>query len=274
MILQKFIQMPVWKWRRLLTKRQRFALLTTLTTVGLIATQLVPRVDLYLPTAFFLAFFAAVGSFIVFRPDVAGVRVFTSLILIAFYTWAVAFFYFLLPVRWLTRLPTAILFGIGFYAILLTENIYSVATGRSIQLLRAGRSIGLLMTLITVFLLFETVISLHLNMWSNAALFLIISSPLAFQSLWSMELDVALKRGTFFSALILGMCVSEVGVGLSFWPGNGTLQALFLTTFFYVVVGMSQQALIERLFSRTVREYIAVAAIVFILVLVTTSWGG
>lgn len=274
MILQRFTQMPLFRWRSNLTKRQRFALLTTLTTLGLIATQLVSRVDLYLPMAFGLSFFSALGSFIVFRPDLKGQRIITSLILISFYTGAVAFFYFLLPVRWLTRLPTAILFGIGFYAILLTENIYSVATDRTIQLLRAGRSIGLLMTLITVFLLFETVISLHLNMWFNAALFFIISIPLAFQSLWSMELDVELKRKTFFHSMVLGMCVSEVGLGLSFWPGSGTLQALFLTTFFYVVVGASQQALIERLFPQTIREYIGVAIIVFILVLITTSWRG
>lgn len=257
-----------------LTKRQQFAFLTTFATAGLVATQLVPRVDLYLPMAFTLAFFAALGAFILFRPDLRGLRIITSLILISFYTWAVAFFYFLLPVRWLTRLPTAILFGIGFYAILLTENIYTIATGRTIQLLRAGRSIGLLMTLTTVFLLFETVISLHLNMLSNVILLFIISSPLAFQSLWSMELDVGLNRETFFQAVILGIGVSEVGLGLAFWPGNGTIQALFLTTFFYVIVDMSQQALIDRLFLRTIREYISVIVIVFILVLVTTSWGG
>ena len=68
----------------------------------------------------------------------------------AFYG-AVAFFYFLLPVRWLTRIPVVVLYAVGIYALLLTENIYNVAADRTIALLRAAHSVGYLLTLDNVF---------------------------------------------------------------------------------------------------------------------------
>ena len=57
------------------------------------------------------------------------------------FTAAVGLFYFLLPVRWLTRLPVVILYSIGIYALLLTENIYNVAAERTIALFRAAHSL-------------------------------------------------------------------------------------------------------------------------------------
>ena len=67
------------------------------------------------------------------------------------FTAAIALFYFLLPVRWLTRVPVAVLYAVGMYALLLTENIYNVAADRTIALLRAAQSIGYLLTLLTYF---------------------------------------------------------------------------------------------------------------------------
>lgn len=257
-----------------LTKRQRFAVLTIFATLGLIATQIVTRVELHILFAAGLSVVVTVFAKLLFWPELKGIRKLTAGILIYFYTMAVAVFYFLLPIRWLTRLPTALLFGIGFYAILLTENIYNVATERSIQLLRAARSVGLLMSLITVFLLYDTVFSLRLNSWLNGALIALISAPLIYQNLWSMHLEVAPEWGNVRKALMLALVTGEVGFGLSFWPGNVTLQALFITSFFYMVTGLTQQQIAERLFAKTVREFLVVASVVFVLMWLTSSWGG
>lgn len=266
--------MQIFLFKTNFTKRQRFVFLTFIITAGLVTTQLVSQVELHMPMAGALFIFAGVLGFFGFYKEVSDLRRFTSLILISFYTGAIALFYFLLPVRWLTRLPTAVLFSVGFYAILLTENIYNIATEKSIQLLRAARSIGLLMTLITIFLLFDTLLSFRLAPWLNFILLTGMTAPLNYQCLWSMKLDKRLNSNIVFNSFLLSLMLGEVGLGLSFWPVNMTMEALFLTAFFYLLTVLVQQQMIERLFAKTIRELIIVAGIVFILLVFTSSWGG
>lgn len=255
-----------------LQKRQRFTALTAVVTLGLIATQLISNVDYYFPVAFLLSLFAGFAAYVVFSTDFVGMRRITAVILLSFYTAGVSFFYILLPVRWLTRLPMASLFAIGYYAILLTENIFNISSDKTIQLLRVARSVALLITLLSLFLLFETVFSLHLHPLYNAFIVLCISFPLSLHSLWYMKLVNNFSRRLFFLSLLISLGLSEVSLGLSFWPIRSTMHALLLTTLFYFVVGITQQDIIERLFPRTLREFSLVASLVFLLALITTSW--
>jgi membrane protein CcdC involved in cytochrome C biogenesis len=250
-----------------MTKRQWFLTATLIVTLGLSGTQFISEVEYYFPSALLLSLFAALVSFLVLKSK-------KSVVLPAFYTGALTLFYFLLPMRWLTRLPIAVLFSIGFYAILLTENIYNVATGRSIQLLRVARSVGFLMSLLIIFLLFETVISLHLNAFINGTVVFLLSFPLAYQNLWSMQVEAYPDNRLLVLASTSALLVGEVSLGLSFWPMDSTLLALFLTSFYYLIISLNQQALIERLFVKTAREFIIVASIVFLLAFITTSWSG
>jgi hypothetical protein len=266
--------MPMRKWLTNISKRQQFAVVTIVATLGLVATQLVTSVEYYLSLALGLSLLVGSISIFALWRDARGFRRYSSVILLVYYTAAVSFFYFLLPARWLTRLPAALLFGVGFYAVLLVENIYNVATGRSIQLLRAARSIGLLMVLVTTYLFFETIISFHLNAVYNGLLFFIVSFPLAFHSLWSMDLDLKLDHKLVYNSLLLALIVAEVGLALSFWPGVSTLHALFLSALFYTIVGIYQQKIIDRLFPKTVREFVFISVIVFAFVFFTTSWVG
>lgn len=262
------------KFRIKLSKRQQFAAVTVFISIGLFFSHFQSRAEFYFPLAIGLSILAGVISFIVLRFEAVGFRKVTSLILLSFYTGAVAFFYFLLPARLLTRVPAVFLFAVGYYAILLTENIFNVASGRSIQLLRAARSVGLLMSLITVFLFFETILSLHLDFTFNGVLILLVCFPIIYHSLWSMKIVDRVEQWLLICSFLLSLVVAEVGIILSFWPTPKIIQALFLTAFFYLVVGMSQQKLIDRLFPNTIREFIAVALIVFVFLVFTTSWVG
>ncbi len=256
-----------------ISKRQQFVIAVCLLTVGLIATQLVAienRLEMVIGLA--------VASFIlvtfVLREDLKGIEYLTLSILPTIFTVAVAFFYFLLPVRWLTRLPTAALYALGMYAILLTENIYNVAAERSIQLLRAAHSVGFLITLVTAFLLFDTIFSFHSSSLINAGLVFLISFPLVLQSLWSMVLEPKINGQVLKGALCGGLIFAQSAYFLSFWPINTTIFALFLATLFYSTTGILQQKLIDRLFPNTLREFLGVTIITFLLVLLTTRWVG
>lgn len=259
--------------RRLrLTKRQLFVIFVLLLSGGLITTQLV-SLEQRLEAVAALSLAALVFTLVALREDLEGIEYLIFPILPVAFTIAVCFFYFLLPVRWLTRLPTVIIYGLIMYAILLTENIYNVASIRSIQLLRAAHSVGFLITIITAFLLFDTLFSFHLSSYANAILVLLISFTLSLQLLWSMKLEVKLTKEVASGSVVICLFLGEVAFLLSFWPINTTIFSIFLTTLFYSLAGLIRDKLIDRLFAKTIREFIGVSVITFVLALITTKWG-
>lgn len=271
--MKRFISLlPKWlNWIKL-SKRQEFVCVTLLLTAGLLSTQLFTgsiRFDLL----FGLSFAAYILSAITLREDLKRWEFVTLLTLPAYFTAAVFVFYFLLPTRWLTRLPIAALYAIGMYAILLTENIYNVAAQRTIALIRAAHSVGFLLSLVTVFFLIDTVLSLRLPFYGNTLLALIIIFPLALQALWSMELTPTISPMVWIATLVITTIITQLVFVFSFWPIGTTIEALFITTTFYSLVGMTQQYVIGRLFTKTTREFLVVLIVVFFLVLATTRWG-
>lgn len=262
-----------WDRRLTLSKRQQFVLVTVGLTLGLILTQLVPSEWRYLMVTG-LAITTYLASAFALREDLRGIEWLALLTLPTLFTAAVALFYFLLPVRWLTRLPVASLYGVGMYALLLTENIYNVAANRTIGLLRAAHSVGFLLTLTTYFLLVQTILAFRLPGWANTMLVGLVSLPLLFQSLWAIELEEKVSRRVRQLSWALTLVMTQLAWVLSFWPVKTTLQALFLTTCFYGIAGMAQQYVAQKLYKKTVIEFFLVTVIVFVITLFATRWRG
>lgn len=261
------------KLKRRFTKRQQFIVITAILTGGLILTQLSGQEWRY-PLVFLLS---ALTYFLVaaaIREDLKRVEWVTILTLPTMFTAAVAAFYFLLPVRWLTRVPVAALYAVGMYGLLLTENIYNVATNRTIALLRAAHSVGFLLTLLTFFLLAQTVLAFRLPGIINAVLIGALGGLLTVQSLWSMELEATVSRRVWQLTGVIAIAIAELTWALSLWPVKTTLLALFLTTFLYSTAGMAQQYVADRLYKRTVIEFFSVTILVLCIVFVTTHWRG
>lgn len=254
-----------------LSKRQQFVLITIVLTAVLMLTQLV-SLDLRYPMIVVLSivtyFLCAFGL----REDLHGPEWFSLLTLPTLFTAAVALFYFLLPTRWLTRLPIAVLYAVGMYALLLTENIYNVAAARTIALLRAAHSVGFLLTLATYYLLVQTVLAYRLWAPFNALLVGAVTYPLSLQLLWSIDLEPAMGKRVKDLTMVITAASLELAWVFSIWPVRTTLFALFLTTAFYGLAGMAQQYLSDRLYKRTVWEFFGVVAIVFTILLITANW--
>lgn len=257
----------------ILTKRQEFVGATGVLVLGLILTQLVP-LDFRYPMVVFLALLAFTVSAIVLRYDLGGIEWLTLLVLPTLFTTAVSLFYFLLPVRWATRLPVAALYGVGMYALLLTENIFNVAAERGIGLLRAAHSVGFLVTLVTYFLLILTIFSFRLPVFITALLIASVNALLFLQSLWSHELGktISVKAGEI--VVILTVLSFELTWALLFWPIKPILLALLLTSGFYSMAGMAQQYMVEKLYKKTIIEFVSVLCIVFVLAIITARWRG
>lgn len=260
-----------WDRTQPFSKRQQFVGITGILTVLLMLTQLVP-LDFRYPmvAALFIVSYGLCAFAL--RDDLHGAEWGTLLILPSFFTAAVAVFYFLLPTRWLTRLPIAVLYAIGMYALLLTENIYNVAAARTIALLRAAHSVGFLLTLATYFLLVQTVLAYRLYGWENALLIGFVTYPLTLQILWAMNLEPLIGKQVRELTRIITLIAVELTWIFSLMPVRTTLLALFLTTCFYGLVGMGQQYLADRLYKRTVWEFFGVVAIVGVILLVTLNW--
>jgi len=262
-----------WLLRLGISKRQRYVLATLVLTFMLILTQVVSQDYRYL-FVFSLSFFTFVLSALCLHEDLKGIEWFTLLILPTLYSAAVALFYFLLPVRWLTRIPIAALYAFGLYALLLTENIYNVAANRTIALLRAAHSVGFLITFVTYFLLVQTVFAFRVGPLLNSVAIGIISFILTFQFLWAMELEEKASERLVSVSIVLTFVLMQLTWILSFWPVPRMMAALFLSSVFYSLVGMTQLYMVEKMYKKTVIEFFFVCIVVSLIFLATTRWRG
>lgn len=256
-----------------ITKRQKFIITAILLSAGLLAIDLIDISWRYQAIGL-LAIFTYLLSVWSLIEGLGGAEWFTVLILPTLFTTGVGLFYFLISGSWLMRVPIVALYGLGIYALLLTENIFSVAAIRTIQLLRSAHAVGFLLTIVTAFFLYDTLLAFRFDPWLNFILAAIISLPLLIQGLWCIDLEEKINKKVWLHSLILSLVMGEIALALSFWPVTVAVGSLGLTTGLYIVLGLAQHKLTERLFKRTIQEYIGVGVAVLIVLILTTHWGG
>lgn len=254
-----------------LTKRKEFVLITLFLTAWFVVAQLSGAGTHFYILGGLSLFSYGLGA-LALRENLHGIKWFTLLALPFLFTLSLGLFYFLLPVRWLTRIPMAVLFALGIYAILLVENIYSVAVSRSIQLLRVAHAVGFVATLVTLFFLFNILFSFHFPAYINALLVAVIELPLLIQSLWSIELSKTINRQILILSIFFALITAEAAFVLSFWPLEPILSSLFLTVVSYTLLGIGQQYIAHRLFRKNIIEYVRVFILIFIIILFTTRY--
>lgn len=193
------------------------------------------------------------------------------LILPFFYSLAIGLFYLLVPARFLTRVGMTFLFAFGLYSLFLSQNIFIVSAIRTIQLLSGARTVSLVLTLLSYFFLSNVVFSLHLNFFFTIILVLLYSFPLVLQSVWTYTLEKYIFSQVFWVSA-LTVCLVEIAAFLWFNLSTPTIIALFLTSIFYVTLGLSQAWLERRLFRSVILEYFWVTAISFIFLIFFSSW--
>src|SRR3989338_4652514 len=255
-----------------MSKRQKLVAASLLLTLGILSIQSVEIEARYQAIGLLAGVAYGLSAWVMFE-DLRGVEWLTVLILPVMYPVAVALFYFLLPERFLTRTMILGFFGIGMYALLLTENIFNVAAIRTIQLLRAAHAVGFLLTLVVAFFLWDTIFSYRLAPWWNGLLVFATSWPLVLQGLWSVNLEEKVDRSIWRNSLGLAFALGCLGLTISFWPVTITVASLFLVSGLYVLLGLVQQNLSGRLFKKTIQEYLWVGLTVLAVTFLLASWG-
>ncbi len=253
------------------SKRQRFVISTLILTLFIFVSSFLT----FNQIKYFVFFVAGTVYFLTFFSILEGVEKIewlTLFILPVYFTVAFVLFYFLLPVRWLTRLPFIIIFGISIYAILLSSNIFNVGVEKSLQLFRAAFSVNFLFLTLTLFLIFNLVWSFQLNYFINFVLIFLLTFPINLQFLWSINPKTILEPLIIKYSFLITLIIAEIGLVFSFVPIKSTLLAIFLTACFYSLIGLFQAYIEERLFRERIREYIFVFIFVFIITILSISW--
>jgi hypothetical protein len=190
-----------------------------------------------------------------------------------FYTLAFTLFYFLVPARILFRLILTILYGVGLYSLYLCQNIFSVGVVKTIQLLSGARIVSFILTLLSFFFLMNILFTLHFPIYVIAPFIFVLTFLLMYQSIWAYMLQLEAISLLPMWTFMLSVCVLEVAVMIWFWPSTPTISALFLSGLFYTIVGLSHVWFDRRLFRGVLWEYVWVSAVVFFILILSTSWG-
>lgn len=258
-----------------LNKRHKIITSTILLTIGLIFTQLV---DFNLRFRFLaglgiLAYILSVWSLL---EGLNLTKAVVLMILPTFFTVAIGSFYFLLPIRWLTRLPVATLFGLLFYLLLLAQNVFNVASLRTIPLYRAASTASFLFTLLSAFFIYHVIFAFNLLfLWNGLAVFL-VSFPLSLQVLWSIQMEDKIGSAVLVQSLILSLILGELALSFSFWPFSKTsvVWAMSLSSAMYVLLGLTTHILRGKISRRVIWEYLGIGAVVLLIGFSLTSWTG
>lgn len=255
-----------------ISKRLRYLISSFTLLLGFISIQFLDE-SFKFPAIAILVLFTGLISAWCFYEGLGKDMTLTSIVLPMLFTLGVGIFWFLLPVSLYTRIPIIIFFTVGIYVLLSTMNIYTVSSSKTIALLRAARGVGFVLTLITSFLLFDAILSIRQNVFISSALVFATSFLLFLQGFWSIELEKKIDKTITIMSLVSSLIVSELSILIFFWPVTVVVGSLFLTSGVYLLLGLGQTKLEDRLFPSAVREYLTVGFIVLIGMFFATQWG-
>lgn len=252
------------------SKRQRLVISVILLSIGLFVSEyFLGKSGIYL--VFVLSVLTDLFLFLALRKDLKDN--FMPLIFILPFIFSLSFglFYLLVPARLLSRIIMTSLYAIGLYSLFLSENIFTVSSMRTIALLSGARTVTFALTLLSYFFLSNVIFSMHLNVFITLALIFTYTFPMVMQSLWIQTLAKGFFP-EFLWTLLITTCLFELSIMLWFWPSTPTLIALFLTGVSYTLLGLSQIWINKRLFKTVIYEYLLVSIIVFVALVLYTSW--
>lgn len=196
-----------------------------------------------------------------------------TLVLPVMFTLGVGFFWFLLPTNVFAQIPIVIFYSVGIYILCLIANIYSVASVRTIALLRAARGVGFVLTLLASFLIFDAILSIKTEIYYLIPSVFVFSFLLYIQGFWSIVLSKEFSKDIAFLSGVAALVTTELATILYFWPVTIVVGSLFLTTSFYMLLGLGQAKLEGRFFKSTIREHLVVGILIFIAMFISTRWG-
>ncbi len=249
-----------------LTKRQKIVLASIIITFGfMIVSQTVNvvfRRYYYIIALGILSYLFTLWSL---WEGMTKLKAAVLLILPTIYCVSLTSFYYLFTlenIRWLTRLPMAVFFGLSFYTLLLTQNVFNVASNRAIPLYRAAISVSFVYTILTLFLMFSVILSMNMAFYWNGVVVLLATLPIFIQLLWTVRIE-DLDNQTVIYSIIMSVVAGESALALSFWNSAPVFKALLLVLIIYAQMGLILDYMRERLTRESAIWYLVIAGTIF-----------
>jgi hypothetical protein len=192
------------------------------------------------------------------------------------------FFILLTPKNdWLKHL--LILIITGFLAIIL-ESVFNFLHRQEKYPLFAIENIYSYLDLITFFFFLASfyylIVFSNFPLWLLLLFTIIIVGFLSYQVFWANKiLTPELKsrgypNGTaYLFILVISLILGELFWIINFWPTGFYFNALLLSLFYYIIIGISRYHLLGQLNKKVVRKYLVIGGICLVVILVTVRWG-
>jgi len=258
-----------------MSKRQKFVLVTILISGLFFLNQLVLPDQRYLTTLGLIGFTGLVLSGLFYQIARRWSNIMAALFLPLSFLAGMSFFYFIIPQGWFWQLSLILFFAFGFYTSLLIENVFLVANEfKTVPLYRAAATSGFLLLLTSAFFLFDTVFSFHFSALINGLLIFFINLILWLHFFWATKLNYLWEKENLTMSFVFSLIIAEISVMISFWPVGVGKGSLYLVSLLYVFGGLSQAYCRQRLFKKTIWEFIWVGLGTFLALFLVTSWRG
>jgi len=256
-------------------KRRKFVLATLVISGLFFVSQLVPFSWRYRATLGLISL-AGLYLWLLFRQLAREKQNALAAILLPLsFVAGIAFFYFIFSQNLIWRAGLLLAFTFGLYTILLAENVFVVAREfKAVPLYRAASTSGLLMMLTSAFFLFDTIFSFRFSAWTNGLIVFLTAGVLWLHFFWATTLTPLFNQNSLTMAVIFSLIIAEISVIISFWPVGVGKGSLYLVSLLYVFSGLAQAYCRQRLFKKTIWEYIWVGLGTFLALFLVTSWRG
>lgn len=170
----------------------------------------------------------------------------------------------------------SLFFGLILYVIFLVENVFLVAIGfKTVPLYRAAYTVSLIILLLASFFMFDSLFSYRLSFWINGLWSLLIGVVVFLYQFWAIAIELSDdgKNKKMVSYVIVpAVLLSEMAIAFSFWPTGIFKGSVYLVAMIYMMSGLIQADIRDRLFKRIWLMYIWVAIAVLAAIVLITRW--
>lgn len=170
----------------------------------------------------------------------------------------------------------SLLFGIILYMLFLVENVFLVAIGfKTVPLYRAAYTVSLIILLFSSFFMFNSIFSFRLGFLWNGLWVLLVSLLIFLYQYWAIAIELpddGKSKNIKAYVVIPAILMAELAMVFSFWPTGIFKGSIYLVSVIYVMSGLIQADIRDRMFRRTWLMYTWVGVAVILAVIVVTRW--
>ncbi|MFA7300894.1 MAG: hypothetical protein WC069_01100 [Candidatus Shapirobacteria bacterium] len=183
----------------------------------------------------------------------------------------------LLPTNQFYMIVLSAFFAFVIYSLFLVENVFLVAIGfKTVPLYRAAYTTSLIFTLFSAFFVFNSILSFRWPFYINFLVTGMVSIILFLYQFWAIAIELpddGIKKSKWTYATVAGFMMGELALIFSFWPVGVFKGSIYLVSAIYILSGLFQADIKDRLFRSVIMNYGLVGAAVTLAIILTNNWG-